>query len=143
MQKAFVAIQCALPTIQHVAWSVLSGVIGTLILAGFFSMIMSLDLLSVLLPMIVAVNASISGYMLIDRAEADMSRKHSRAVAVGMTLAVLSFVSINLFCMRIGGFFLMSTAQALMAVAFSGISAWAGSVLAVKYKALTMQRAGQ
>jgi hypothetical protein len=142
MKQAFVTILCALPAIQNYAWSVLSGVIGTLILAGFFSMIMSLELLSVLLPMIVAVNASISGYMLVDRAEVDMTRKHSTAVAVGMAVAVLSFVSINAFCLRTGGFFLMSTAEALIAVALAGIGACAGSVLAVKYKALKAQQAG-
>ena len=142
MKQAFVTILCALPAIQNFAWSVLSGVIGTLILAGFFSMIMSLELLSMLLPIITGVNASISGYMLLDRAEADMTRKHSTAVTVGMVVAVLSFVAINVFCLRIGGFFLMSTGEALCAVAISGIGAWAGSVLAVKYKALKAQQAG-
>ena len=142
MKQAFVTFYCALPAIQHVAWSVLSGVIGTLILAGFFSMIMSLELLSMLLPIIMGVNASISGYMLVDRADADMPRKHSMAAAVGMAVAVLAFVSINVFCLRIGGFFLMSTGEALWAVAISGIGAWAGSLLAVKYQALKAQQAG-
>ncbi len=142
MKQAFVSIQCALPAIQHVTWSVLSGVIGILILAGFFSMIMSLELLSMLLPMVVAVNASISGYMLVDRAEADVPCQQSMTVTVGLAVAALSFVSINLLCMRIGGFFLMSFAQALIAVVLGGIGACAGSALAIKYKAIKAHQAG-
>lgn len=140
MKQAFVAIQCALPAIQHLAWSVLSSVFGVLILAGFFSMIMSLELLSMLLPMVVAVNASISGFMLVDRGDADVPCQQSMAVMVGLAVVALSFVSINLLCFQIGGFLLMSFGQALIAVVLGGIGAWAGSVLAIKYKALQVRQ---
>ena len=84
MKKAFVYIVCELPAIQAFGWSVLSGIIGTLILAGFFASIMSLELLSMLLPVMVGVNASISGYMLIERAEDEIKRKNSMSAAVGL-----------------------------------------------------------
>ena len=139
MKKAFVYIVCALPAIQSFGWSMLSGVIGTLILAGFFSSIMSLELLSMLLPLIVGVNASISGYMLIERAEDEIKSKNSMSAAVGLLVALLSFIAVNAICFKIGGFFLMSGSQALAAVAIGLIAGWSGGVLAEKYKKLKEQ----
>ena len=139
MRKAFVHIVCELPTIQSFGWSVLSGIIGTLILAGFFSGIMSLKTLSMLLPLIVGVNAAISGYMLIERAEDDIKRKKTMSAAVGMMVALLSFVSVNALCFQMGGFFLMSGFQALVATIIGIIGGWSGGILAIKYRALNSQ----
>ena len=75
MKKAFVLILIALPAIESFGWSMLAGTVGTLILAGFFSGIMSLETLSILLPIIVGANAAISGYMLIERTEDEIKRK--------------------------------------------------------------------
>ena len=139
MRKAFVNIVCALPTIQSFGWSILSGIIGTLILSGFFSGIMSLETLSMLLPLIVGVNAAISGYMLIERAEDEIKRKKTMSAAVGIMVALLSFVSVNTLCFQMGGFFLMSGFQALVATIIGIIGGWSGGVLAVKYRALKAQ----
>ena len=136
MRKAFVHIVCELPTIQSFGWSMLSGIIGTLILSGFFSGIMSLETLSMLLPLIVGVNAAISGYMLIERAEDEIKRKKTMSAAVGMMVAFLSFVSVNTLCFQMGGFFLMSASQALVATIIGIIGGWSGGVLALKYKDL-------
>ncbi len=139
MRKTFVKIVCALPAVQAFGWSMLSGIIGTLILAGFFSGIMSLETLSVLLPLIVGVNAAISGYMLIERAEDEFKRKKIMASAVGMLVAILSFIAVNALCFQMDGFFLISGFQALAATIFGTIGGWSGGILAVKYRALTVQ----
>lgn len=139
MRKAFVHIVCALPAIQAFGWSMLSGIIGTLILAGFFSSIMSLETLSMLLPLIVGANASISGYMLIERAEDEFKRKNTVSAAVGLMVALLSFASINTLCFQVGGFFLMSGSQALVATIIGIIGGWSGGALAVKYRQLKEQ----
>lgn len=139
MKKAFVYIVCELPAIQAFGWSVLSGIIGTLILAGFFASIMSLELLSMLFPVMVGVNASISGYMLIERGEDEIKRKNSMSAAAGLLVALLSVVAVNAICFKIGGFFLMSGSQALAAVAIGVIGGWSGGVLAEKYRKLKEQ----
>ena len=108
MKRAFVYIVCALPAIQAFGWSVLSGIIGTLILTGFFASIMSLELLSMLLPVVVGANASISGYMLIERDEDEIKRKNSMSAAAGVLVALLSVVAVNAICFKIDGFFLSS-----------------------------------
>lgn len=139
MKKAFVHILIAMPAIESFGWSILAGVIGTLILAGFFSSIMSLVTLSNLLPMIAGANAAISGYMLIERTEDEIKRKRTMAAAVGTMVALVSFVSVNALCFQIGGFYLMSGFQGLVAVATGIIGGWSGGVLAVKYRELKVQ----
>ncbi len=139
MRKAFVNIVCALPALQAFGWSLLSGIIGTLILAGFFSGIMSLELLSMLLPLIAGANASISGYMLIERAEEEFTRKNMASAAVGLLVALLSIIAANAICFNMAGFFLLSGSQALVATAMGIIGGWSGGVLAVKYRKLKEQ----
>jgi hypothetical protein len=139
MRKAFVHIFIALPAIESFCWSMLSGTIGTLILAGFFSGFMSLETLSILLPMIVGANAAISGYMLIERTEDEIKRKKIMAAVVGSMVAIGSFVSVNAVCLQLGGFFLMTVAQGLVAVVTGIIGGWSGGVLAVKYRHLKKQ----
>jgi len=142
MKRAFVYIICTLPAIQAFAWSALSGLIGTLILAGFFSIIMSLELLSLLLPLIMGINASISGYMLIERAENEIRRTNLASLAAGVLVAVFSFIAVNGFCYKIGGFILISGLQAVVAIGICSVGAWSGGVLAVKYRKLKEQAAG-
>ncbi len=139
MRNVFVNIVCALPALQAFGWSLLSGIIGTLILAGFFSGIMSLELLSILLPLIAGANASISGYMLIERAENEFTRKNMASAAVGLFVALLSIIAANAICFKISGFFLLSGSQALVATAMGVIGGWSGGVLAVKYRKLKEQ----
>ena len=139
MKKAFVHILIALPAIESFGWSMLAGTVGTLILAGFFSGIMSLETLSILLPMIVGANAAISGYMLIERTDDDIKRKKTMAAAVGTMVALGSFILVNALCFKVGGFFLMSASQGLVATATGIVGGWSGGVLAVKYKELQRQ----
>jgi hypothetical protein len=139
MKKAFVRIWCAMPAIEAFGWSMLTGIIGTLILSGFLAGIMSLETLSILLPVIVGVNASISGYMLVDRSEDEIKRKKTAAAAVGTLVGVLSVVSVNALCFRIGGFYLMSGIQGLLATLTGIIGGWAGGTLAIKYTELKTQ----
>jgi hypothetical protein len=139
MKKIFVLMQCSLPTIQVTGWSILCGVMGTLILAGFFSGIMSLETLSSLIPLIVGGNAAISGYMLIERTEDEITRKKTMAAAVGMAVAIFSCVSINALCFKIGIFFLMPGYQSLAATAIGILGGLSGGVLAVKYRELKEQ----
>ena len=124
----------ALPVIQLFGASLLSGVVGTVILTGFFSTIMSLELLAFLIPAVVAVNAAISGYMLVDRAGEEIRHPHGMSAAVGIGVAVLSFIAINTICLKMGGFVLMSDMQALVGGGMAVVGAWSAGILAVKYR---------
>ncbi len=134
MKKLFVQFVCALPTLEAFGWSLLSGVVGTSILAGFLSTITSLALLSNLLPPIAGFNAAISGYMLIDRNGDELSHLKILSATVGATVALVSVTCINWFCFSIGSFFLLSDLQGVISVVMGVIGGWAGGMLAIKYK---------
>ena len=139
MNRIMVNILCRLTFIQTGSWSLLTGIVGTLILAGFLSTIMSLELLSLLLPVMAGINASISGYMLIERVEDDIKHPLIMAAVVGMLVALLSHVAINALCYRFGGFFLVSDVQTLVAATIGMVGGCAGGSLSAKYKLLKAQ----
>lgn len=143
MKKLFVHFVCALPAIQAFGWSLLSGIVGTLILAGFFSTIMSLELLSHLLPWVAGMNAAISGYMLIERNKNDVLHPKMLSAAVGMAVAVASVVAINWFCFQTGNFFLMSDLQGVAAALIGCLGGWSGGILAAKYLKIKQEAAEQ
>lgn len=136
MYKTFVRIQCELPMLQSIGWSVLSGLMGILILTGFFVGIMSLETLSSLLPLVVGFNAAISGYMLIERGAGSITHKKTMSAVVGTMIAVLSVVSVNGLAFRMGGFYLISAFQGLAALSIGMSGGWAGGLLAIKYQRL-------
>ena len=141
MIKMMVHMLGALPALQVVGASLLSGVVGTMILTGFFITIMSVELLAMLLPVVVAFNAAISGYMLIDRGGEAIHRPHVISATVGIGVAMVSFIAINSICFHMGGFVLMSGTQALVAGGMAVVGAWCAGVLAVKYHQLQEQAA--
>ncbi len=141
MSKLFVRIQCELPTIQSFLWSVLSGVVGTLILAAFLSGMMQLETVSKLLPVIVGLNAAISGYMLIERTAGHIRKEKTMASAVGTAVAVLACVSINALCLQINLLFLIPGSLALAAAIMGVVAGWSGGILAVKYRELQKKAA--
>lgn len=137
MNKLFVHLQCELPTLQSFFWSMLAGIVGTLILTGFFSGIMSLELLTMLYSMIVGFNAAIAGFMLIERTSGQIKRKKTMAAVIGTMVAMLSLLSINTLSFQMGGFLLVSGPLAITATLIGGIAGWAGGTIAVKHKELT------
>ena len=117
--------------------SLLSGIVGTLILTGFFSGIMSLDLLVFLFPIIVSFNAALSGFMLIQRNSDLFNRKKTMAAIVGMTVAIVSLIAVNILSVQVWGFYPASEFLGLISALFGTIAGWLGGTLAVKHKMLT------
>jgi len=136
MRKLFVFLQCELPTLQAFCWSVLSGVLGTLILSGFLFSIMRMQTLSILLPLVVGFNAAISGYMLVERYGEPINHKKTWGAIAGALVAVLTVTSVNMLAIRMVGLFLLSGTQCLAALLIGTGSGWSGGALAVKYRQL-------
>ena len=136
MRKLFVFLQCELPSLQAFCWSVLSGVLGTLILSGFFFGIMRMQTLSILLPLVVGFNSAISGYMLVERYGEPLNHKKTCSTIAGALVAILAVCSVNALAFRMVGLFLLSGTQSLAALLIGAGSGWSGGALAVKYRQL-------
>jgi hypothetical protein len=136
MNKAFVRLQCELPTMQSLLWGMLCGIVGTLLLTGFLSSILSLELLTVLFPAIAGFNAAISGFMVIERTVHQIKRKKRVAFAAGIAVALFSVIAINLLSFQLFGFLLVSDTLAVITIIIGAIFGWCGGILSIKQKAL-------
>ncbi len=139
MKKTIVTVLCELPLIQAFAWSVLTGVVGALILAGFLSTLIYPTTLSILMPLIAGINAAFSGYMLIERNGPQIVSKRRLATAVGLVVALLCVVAANMISLRLADFYLLSIAHGMAAAGTGILGGWAGGTLADKYLKLKEQ----
>jgi hypothetical protein len=139
MKKLFVFVQCELSTIQTFLWSVASGVIGTLILVGFFSSLMRLDTMAMLVPLVVGMNASFSGFMLIERNGPEIKYHRSLAAATGLVIGIIGYGVINAACLQLAGYTLLTTGQGAAAAALGVVGGWFGGMIADKHRKLKEQ----
>jgi hypothetical protein len=79
--------------------------------------------------------------MLIERAGDEIERRNRIAAIVGLLVAVLSALSINVLCLQVGGFYLLSVYQTLTAAILGILGGWSGGVLAAKYRQLREETA--
>jgi hypothetical protein len=136
MKRAIVFIQCELPTIQSFLWSLLTGIIGSLILTVFLHSIMSPELLSLIIPLIVGFNAATSGFMLIERTAGEIKREKTSAAIAGMMVALLSLLAVNTLSLKVDGFPLVPDSLAIGATFIGTLAGWSGGILAIKHRAL-------
>ena len=115
------------------AYSILIGTVGAIILMAFLNTIV-LPASSVrFLPLIIAFNAALTGYMVIDKTRTHFQHKWSIAVSAGLSVTLLAFGVLNLFFLQTTGLFLISLPQLAVMVLLAVGSSWFGAVLAINY----------
>lgn len=118
----------------QVLYSILTGLFGSLLLVLFLSGLMPLADTLTYLPWILAFNAAVAGYTLLDGAADKLKRKKLSGVGVGSVIALMTCALLNLMAWKMTGMMgLMGWPEmaGFIAVAalFGGFGAW----LAVKY----------
>lgn len=79
-------------------YSLVTGVIGIIILLGFISLVLSPSALTPILPVIIAFNGAASGYSLIDRGTINFPHRKSVLVLIAALLTITGCSVITLFC---------------------------------------------
>ncbi|MEN8243993.1 MAG: hypothetical protein ABFS43_03720 [Thermodesulfobacteriota bacterium] len=116
-----------------VAYSVMVGSIGVMILAVFFSGMMQTATVENLLPIIFGFNGALTGYMALEKTRNDFSRKRLLSMGSGIALVLSATALLNIVFLRWVGFKLV-TIDALPVLLLVGIvTSWLGGILAVKY----------
>ena len=115
------------------AYSILTGTVGALILMAFLNTIVLPAASVKFLPLVIAFNATLTGYMVIEKTRTYFRHKWSVAVAAGTTITLLAFGLLNLFFLQTTGLFLISLPQLLVMLALGMGSSWFGAVLAINY----------
>jgi hypothetical protein len=118
------------------AYSIVVGAVGVLVLVAFFNMVVtSADSLRYL-PVIVAFNTALAGYMSLEKTRSYFRHKWLVAVISGTAVILLTFFSLNAFFMHITGLFLINLTQLLIMLAIGVGASWFGGVLAINHLGL-------
>jgi uncharacterized membrane protein len=119
--------------IKPIVFSIIIGVIGSLVLVGFFSCLMSIDTIEKLLPYIIGFNAALTGYNLIKNTDNSLKLKRTYAISSGVVMVVTTAVILNLVMLHLLGSYLIYFTDAISLIIIGGVSSGLGAILAIKY----------
>lgn len=78
-------------------YSLVTGIVGVIILLGFFSMLISATVLNVLLPVIIAFNSAASGYGFVDKRGSTTPYQKIPLFAIAVLLTLTGCFCITFF----------------------------------------------
>ena len=117
-------------------YSILVGAVGTVILVAFFNMVVTpVDSIK-FLPVIIAFNAALTGYMVLEKTRSFFQHKWLVAVISGLAVTLLSFFALNTLFLHIAGLLLINWTQLLIMLAIGIGASWFGGVLAINHLGL-------
>lgn len=115
-------------------YTLITGMIGILILLSFLSMVFATTALPLLLPAIIGFNGAASGYGITEKRYNNFTYKQLNLISIAILLTVTGCISITLFCpwesLLDSWRYLISGSSALL---FTFLGAW----IAAKSKKLT------
>ena len=119
--------------VKTIAYPIIVGIIGSLVLVGFFTSLMSFDAIEKLLPYIIGFNAALTGYNLIKKTDNSLKFKRIYAVSSGVLMVIITAVILNLVMLHLMGSFLIYLTDAISLVIIGGVLSGLGAMLAIKY----------
>jgi len=117
-------------------YSVLVGTVGVVILVAFFNMAVTPTDSIKFLPVIIAFNAALTGYMVLEKTGTFFQHKWLVAVIAGVAATLLAFFALNTLFLHITGLFLINAPQLLIILVIGIGASWFGGVLAINYLGL-------
>lgn len=115
------------------AYSIAVGTIGSVILDAFINMVLLPAYSLNFLPLVIAFNAALTGYMVLEKTREFFQRKWTVAILAGLTMTLLTFMVLLAFFMHTTGLYLLGLPHLLLMLVFGVGSSWFGGVLAINY----------
>jgi len=119
--------------VKTIAYPIIVGIIGSLVLVGFFTSLMSFDTIEKLLPYIIGFNAALTGYNLTKKADNSLNFKRIYAISSGVLMVIITAVILNLVMLHLMGGYLIYLTDAIFLLIIGGVSSGLGAILAMKY----------
>jgi hypothetical protein len=119
--------------VKTIAYPIIVGIIGCLVLVGFFTSLMSLDTIEKLLPYIIGFNAVLTGYNLIKKTDNSLKFKRVYAIGSGVMMVITTAVILNLVMLHLMGGYLIYLTDTIFLIIIGGVSSGLGAILAIKY----------
>jgi hypothetical protein len=119
--------------VKTIAYPIIVGIIGSLVLVGFFTSLMSFDTIEKLLPYIIGFNAALTGYNLIKKTDNSLKFKRIFAISSGVLMVITTAVVLDLVMLHLMGSYLIYLTDAIFLIIIGGVSSGLGAILAIKY----------
>jgi hypothetical protein len=116
---------------KKIAYSIIVGVLGSLLLVVFFTTLMSYGTIVKLLPWVIGFNAALTGYNLIKRTNNRITYKRISAVGSGILMVIITVVLINIIFFNLMGGYLIYINELILLIAIGAIFSGLGAILAV------------
>ena len=119
--------------VKTIAYPIIVGIIGSLVLVGFFTSLMSLDTIQKLLPYIIGFNAALTGYNLIKKRDNSLKFERIYAISSGVLMVIITAVILDMVVYHLMGGYLIYLTDTIFLIIIGGVSSGLGAILAIKY----------
>ncbi len=110
-----------------------TGVFGAIILALFFSTIITVDRVVFVMPLFIAFNGAMTGYRLVEQHKIRINNITAVSMLTGAGVGAVTFFVIFPAVYYAGNPFLLSLFDLFIYMAVSGITGYLGAMLAIRY----------
>jgi hypothetical protein len=118
---------------KKIAYSIIVGSLGSLLLVVFFTTLMSYNTIEKLLPWVIGFNAALTGYNLITRTNNSLKYGRISAVGGGIFMVIISVVLINIIFFHFMGIYLIYFTELIFLIAIGALFSGVGAILAIKH----------
>jgi hypothetical protein len=119
--------------VKPIVYSIIVGVIGSLVLVVFLTTLMPLDTIQKCMPYIIGFNAALTGYNMINKSDNDLRFQRIYAIGSGVTMVVIATVILNMVMIHFIGGYLIYFIDAIFLIGIGGVLSGLGAILAIKY----------
>ncbi|RZB31292.1 MAG: hypothetical protein SRB2_04817 [Desulfobacteraceae bacterium Eth-SRB2] len=115
---------------KKIAYSIIVGSLGSLLLVVFFTTLMSYGTIEKLLPWIIGFNATLTGYNLINRTNNRLKYERIFAVGSGILMVIITVVLINIIFFNLMGFYPIYMNELIFLITIGAALSGLGAILA-------------
>ena len=113
-----------------IAYSIILGVLGSLLLVGFFTTLMSYGTIEKLLPWVIGFNAALTGHNLINRTNNRLKYRRISAIGSGILMVIITIVLINIISFNLMGFYPIYINELIILTIIGAVLSGLGAILA-------------
>jgi len=115
---------------KKIAYSIIVGVLGSLLLIVFFTTLMSYGTIEKLLPWVIGFNAALTGYNLINRTNNRLKYERISAVGSGILMVIITVLFINIIFFNLMGFYPIYINELIILTTIGAVLSGLGAILA-------------
>jgi hypothetical protein len=120
-----------------VLYSILIGIVGTILLVGFLSTFLHLFTVIKLIPFVVGLNGLITGFYLLDKTKDELRHRHIAILMVSVIFVLVTFVVLDIFLLYRVGEYILTIWNLIVYLIVGIFCTELGATLAIKYLKLS------